>query len=489
MPVWVGACSMAVGMDLPPRSAAIAALRACFAGRLLTAADDMAPFLTDWRRRWHGSAWAVVVPDSAPDVAAVLGWCNANRVPVVPQGGNTGLSGGSVPDGGGSAIVVSLARLNRIRGVDAANNSLVAEAGCKLYDVQRAAEEADRLFPLSLAAEGSCTIGGNLSTNAGGVHVLRYGTARALCLGLEVATPAGELWDGLRALRKNTAGLDLRDLFIGAEGTLGIITAAVLKLYPRPVGRQVAFVAVSSPASALRLLDLAQARAGEGLTAFELMSEACLASVLTDVWSTRRPFADKYPWYVLLEISAWQQDARSAQVCSGILQDAADSGLILDAVLSLSETQAAGLWGLREGISDAQAADGAGIKHDVALPISKVPDFIAAADAAIGRLFPGLRPGVFGHLGDGNVHYNVLQQAGPRGPVEAGRFLGQEAAVNRCVHDLALARGGTISAEHGLGVLRAAEALRVLPDVEVQMMRAVRQGLDPVGIMNPGKGI
>ncbi len=481
---------MPAGMDaLPPGPAANEALRGCFTGRLLTSAADMEPFLTDWRGRWHGSARAVAVPETARDVAAVLGWYNANQVPVVPQGGNTGLAGGSVPDGTGRAVVVSLARLNRIRGVDAANNSLVAEAGCILQDVQLAAERAGRLFPLSLAAEGSCTIGGILSTNAGGVHVLRYGTARALCLGLEVATPSGELWDGLRALRKNTAGLDLRDMFIGAEGTLGIITAAVLLLHPRPQAREVAFVAVPSPAAALGLLGLAQDRAGAGLTAFELMSEACLAAVLAHAGGTRRPFAAAHPWYVLMEVSDWRRDSPHGHVLPAILEQALEGGFALDAVLSASEAQAASLWALREGISDAQAADGAGLKHDVALPLSAVPDFIAAADAAIARQFPGLRPGVFGHLGDGNVHYNLLQGAGPRGPEETERFLAQEAAVARCVHDLVLARGGTISAEHGLGVLRAAEALRMLPDVEVRMMQAVRRALDPNGIMNPGKGL
>ncbi len=448
----------------------------------------MAPFLTDWRKRWQGRAWAVVLPDTARDVAAVLGFCHANRLPVVPQGGNTGLSGGAVPDGSGRAVVVSLARLNRIREIDAGNNSLVAEAGCILRDVQLAAEQAGRLFPLSLAAEGSCTIGGNLSTNAGGVHVLRYGTARALCLGLEVATPSGELWDGMRALRKNTAGLDLRDLFIGAEGTLGIITAAVLQLHPRPQSREVAFVAVASPAAALRLLAVAQHRAGAGLTAFELMSEACLAAVLAHARAASRPFGAAHPWYVLMEISAWQ-GSPGMQSAPAILEGALEDGFVQDAVLAASEAQAARLWALREAISDAQAADGAGLKHDVALPVSAVPEFIEAADAAVARRFPGLRPGVFGHLGDGNVHYNVLQGAGPRGPAETARFLALEEPVAQCVHDLVLARGGTISAEHGLGVLRAAEALRMLPGVEVRMMRAVRRALDPEWIMNPGKGI
>ena len=463
--------------DAIPHAADPDTLRPLFAGRLLTSDEAMAPFLTDWRKRWHGRALAVAQPDTAQDVAAVLAWCHANRVPVVPHGGNTGLSGGSVPDGSGRAVVVSLARLRRIRHVDPLDDTMIAEAGCTLREVQLAAEGAGRLFPLSLAAEGSCTIGGNLSTNAGGVHVLRYGTARALCLGLEVVTASGEIWDGLRALRKNNTGPDLRDLFIGAEGTLGIITAAVLRLFPRPAARVAAFAAVASPRAALDLLGHVQRQAGAGLTAFELVSDACLEMVLRHVPAARRPFAAASGWYVLLELSDWGEWASAGPLMEAALEHAAARGWVEDGVISASDAQYAKLWLLREGISDAQAAEGFVMKHDVALPVSCVPEFIAAAGAAMARHFPGLRVGVFGHLGDGNLHYNVLGA------------LADEAAVGRCVHDLVLARGGSISAEHGLGVLRAGEALRALPEVEVRMMRAVRCALDPAGIMNPGKGI
>ncbi len=462
-------------------------LRSAFAGRLLTTAPEMAPFLTDWRKRWHGRARAVVQPDTAADVAGVLGWCQAQGVKVVPQGGNTGLSGGSVPDGSGGSIVISLARLNRVRSVDPVNSSMIVEAGCTLQAVQQAAEGAGRLFPLSLAAEGSCTIGGNLATNAGGVHVLRYGSARDLCLGLEVATADGALWDGLRGLRKNNTGLDLRDLFIGSEGTLGIITAAVLKLFSRPAARKVAFVAVDSPQAALLLLDAARARLGAGLSAFELMSGLCLELVVRHVPAARLPLAGQSAWYVLIELSVW--DDAPDLALAALLEFAFDQGWAKDAVISASVAQATALWALREGVSDAQAAEGMTIKHDVAVPISHVAEFIGAADAAMARLFPAFRLGVFGHLGDGNLHYNVLPPVGRCGDADVAWFVAQEAAVNRCVHDLVLARGGSISAEHGLGVLRVSEALRGLPAVEVRMMRAVRAALDPAGIMNPGKGI
>ncbi len=452
-----------------------------FAGRLLTEPADMAPFLTDWRGRWTGRARAVAQPESAQDVAAVLAWCSAHGVPVLPQGGNTGLSGGSVPDGSGQAMVVSLARLNRIRAVDAAGNTLVAEAGCTLAAVQAAAAAVGRLFPLSLASQGSCSIGGNLATNAGGVHALRYGTARDLCLGLELATSSGALWDGLRTVRKNNTGLDLRDLFVGAEGTLGIITAAVLKLFPQPASQAVAWVAVGAPERALQLLGAAQAALGPGLTAFELISEACLQAVLRYLPQARRPLANASPWYVLVEASAWGA-ADAAAALLGLLEGEAAGGGALDATIAGSAAQAAALWALREAISDAQGAEGGGIKHDVALPVGRVAAFLERAEAAMARDFPQLRLGVFGHLGDGNVHFNVLPGAG-------AWSAGLEAAVNGCVHDLVRAEGGSISAEHGLGVLRLAEARRTLPAIEVAMMQAVRAALDPAGIMNPGKGL
>jgi len=458
-------------------------LRGVFSGRLLTAAEDMAPFLTDWRGQWRGAARAVAQPDTAADVAAVVRWCAANGAPVVPQGGNTGLSGGATPDAGGRAVVVSLARMNRVRALDTLNNTITVEAGCVLKAVQAAAAEAGRYFPLSLASEGSCTIGGALSTNAGGVAVLRYGNARELCLGLEVVTPAGEVWDGLRGLRKDNTGYDLRDLFIGAEGTLGVVTAAVMKLFPAPAARLVAFVAVPSPDAALRLLDLAQNRLGPGLTAFELVSELCLELVLKRFEDARDPFAARSPWYVLVEATDLISEARAREALEALLAEAFEAELIADGTVAASLAQARALWALRENISEAQAAEGKNIKHDVAVPISRIGAFIEEAQAALARAFPGVRPVVFGHLGDGNLHFNVSPPAGQ--PHEA--FAKLRAEVNTVVHDLVAAFGGSISAEHGLGVLRRDEAARYKAPVEIALMRAIKQAIDPHGLMNPGK--
>ncbi len=461
----------------------IASLREAFAGRLLTDPADTAPFLTDWRRRWTGRALAVAQPDTAADVAGVVRWCQAQRVPIVPQGGNTGLSGGSVPDDSGRALVLSTARLNRIRAIDRANNTLVAEAGCVLQTVQQSARDAGRLFPLSLAAEGSCTIGGNLSSNAGGVAVLRYGNARELCLGLEVVTPQGELWEGLRGLRKDNTGYDLRDLYIGAEGTLGIITAAVLKLHPLPVAQVCALAAVASPDDALALLGLAQRRAGPALTAFELVSAACLDLVVKHFPACRRPFEAAHPWVVLCELSDLESEARATQVVEDLLEAALDAGLLADAVLATSLEQRKSLWALRENISEAQAAEGKNIKHDIAVPISRVAEFVRATDAAIAAAHPGVHMIVFGHLGDGNLHYNVSPPPGEA----AEAFLGRQDAINRITHDAVARFGGSISAEHGLGVLRRDEAARYKSPTELALMRALKAALDPDGIMNPGK--
>ncbi|CAM3643000.1 FAD-binding oxidoreductase [Polaromonas hydrogenivorans] len=500
-------------------------LRAAFSGRLLTGADA-APFLTDFRGKWTGQALAVAQPDNAEEVARVVAWCHAHRVPVVPQGGNTGLSGGSVPNmaptlgtgvsslppeganpalgrpGGGVAqpqslpVVLSLTRLNRIRAIDPLNNTLVAEAGVTLLQVQEAAKNAGRLFPLSLAAEGSCTIGGNLATNAGGVQVLRYGNARELCLGLEVVTAEGELWNGLRTLRKDNTGYDLRDLYIGSEGTLGVITAAALKLFPLPAAQVVALVAVPSPQQALDLLTLAQARLGAGLTAFEILSDTCMDLVLQHIPGTRRPLAEASPWYVLLELSATTDEAQAAQAMEGLLEAAMESEWVTDAALSTSLAQFEALWALRENISEAQGAEGKTIKHDIALPISRIPEFVARADAAIASAFPEVRLVVFGHLGDGNLHYNVsppAQQAGldssagRTGPEHAAAFVALEGPLSRLVHDAVHAFDGSISAEHGLGVLRRDESARYKSPLELQLMRRIKQALDPLGLMNPGK--
>ncbi|MCD2516577.1 FAD-binding oxidoreductase [Massilia sp. G4R7] len=451
--------------------------------RVLHDAAGMAPFLTDWRGRFTGRARAVVLPGSSAEVAAVVAACAVARVPVVPQGGRTGLVLGSVPDAGGAAVVLSLRRLNRIRHVDPFNRTMLVEAGCILQDIQEAAASAGMLFPLSLAAEGSCTIGGNLSTNAGGTAVLRYGNTRELCLGLEVVTAQGQVWDGLRGLRKDNTGYDLRDLFIGAEGTLGVITAAVLKLHPQPKAALTAMVALDSPQRALDLLVLLQERCGAALTGFELMSALCLRLVAAHFPQLPRPFAAPHPQYALVELSSSESAAHAAALMEASIGAALASSLARDAVLASSTAQSVGLWKVRESISPAQAAAGKNIKHDISLPLSAIPAFIARTDAALEAAFPGCQVVCFGHLGDGNLHYNV---APPEGEGHEAFLLRQD-AVNRIVHDSVLASHGSISAEHGIGALKREELARVKPAVELDMMRAIKAALDPLGIMNPGK--
>jgi FAD/FMN-containing dehydrogenase len=465
----------------------LATLRGLFSGRLHTEPADMAPYLTDWRGKWTGRAIAVAQPDDTRGVASIVRWCHAHRVPIVAQGGNTGLSGGATPDDSGLALVLSLARMRRVRRVDPTNNTLEVEAGATLLDVQAAARQAGRLFPLSLAAEGTCTIGGNLASNAGGVQVLRYGNARELCLGLEVVTPEGDVWDGLRGLRKDNTGYALRDLFIGSEGTLGVITAATLKLFPLPIAQVVAFVAVPSPTAAVGLLQLAQARVGASLTAFELMSEACVRLVEKHVDAARLPLAARSAWYVLIEVSDAASEARATEAIEGLLEAALDRSLASDAALSTSLAQFAAIWRMREDISEAQGAEGPTIKHDISLPISRIADFIDATGAQIARHFPDVRLIVFGHVGDGNLHYNA-SPADHRPPhAGAGAFAGLEAPLNRLVHDAVAAHGGSISAEHGLGVLRRDESARYKSAVEMKLMRAVKAAIDPLNLMNPGK--
>ena len=443
----------------------------------------MAPFMADWRGRYSGRGLAVVLPLDTAQVAAIIQACAAARVPIVPQGGRTGLVMGSVPDLSGSAIVLSLRRLNRIRAIDPANRTMTVEAGCILADIQAAAANAGMLYPLSLAAEGSCTIGGNLSTNAGGTAVLRYGNTRELCLGLEVVNAQGEVWDGLRGLRKDNTGYALRDLFIGAEGTLGVITAAVLKLYPAPRAALTALVALDSPRHALELLGLLQARCGAALTGFELMSAFCLDLVAAQFPDLPRPFAGRHPQYALVELSSNESDQHAHDLLESGIGQALEAGVARDAVVATSHQQALGLWRLREHIPLAQAAAGKNIKHDISLPVSRIPAFIDRADAALDQAFPGCRPVTFGHLGDGNLHYNVAPPIG----VDHDAFLAHQAAVNRIVHDLVDAFGGSISAEHGIGVLKREELARYKSPVELGMMRAIKAALDPLGIMNPGK--
>lgn len=454
-----------------------------FRGRILVEPDDVEPFLVDWRKLWRGRAIAVVQPDTAEDVAAVVRWCARHGVPIVPQGGNTGMSGGATPDRDGRAIVLSLARLGRIRAIDPVNNTVTLDAGCILQAVQDAADAADRFFPLSLAAEGSCTIGGNLATNAGGTAVLRYGNIRELCLGLEVVTARGELWDGLKGLRKDNSGYDLRDLFIGSEGTLGIITGAVLKLFPRPRARIAAFLAVNSPGEALELLSTGRARFDARLTAFELLSAQCHDLVLAHFPALRRPLETIAPWYLLIELSELTDEARARDDLETFLADAFESGLVLDGAIAENVAQSRAFWALRENIAEAQGAEGKTIKHDIALPISRVAAFIAEADAAIRARWPDIRFVTFGHLGDGNLHYNFSPPVG----ADQNAFYAQQDDINRVTHDIVIAHRGTISAEHGLGVLRNHEAARYRSPVELRLMHAIKDALDPGNLMNPGK--
>ena len=444
---------------------------------------DMAPFLTDWRGRFTGRARAVLRPQDTAQVALLVQVCAQYRVPIVPQGGKTGLVLGSVPDATGAAVVVSLARLNRIRALDPVNRTVTVDAGVILQTVQEAAAKQQLLFPLSLAAEGSCTIGGNLSTNAGGTAVLRYGNTRELCLGLEVVTPQGAIWDGLRALRKDNTGYDLRDLLIGAEGTLGIITGAVMKLFPQPKAVLTALVAVASPRAALGLLNLMQDACGATLTGFELMSEVCLQLVADQFPQLAQPFTARYPQYVLLELSSAESEQHASSLLETAIRDAEAQGLCMDAVLATSLAQSRGLWNLREHIPLAQAAAGKNIKHDISLPISRIADFIGRTDAALADAFPDAQVICFGHLGDGNLHYNVA----PKDGSSHDAFLANQLAINRIVNDNVAAMDGSISAEHGIGALKRDDLARYKEPVELNMMRAIKAALDPLGIMNPGK--
>jgi len=458
-------------------------LRRAFRGGLLTGADDVAPHLIDWRKTWRGVAIGVAMPESVEDVAAVVRWCAAKGVAVVPQGGNTGQSGGSVPRATGDNLVLSLSRLTRVRSVDATNNTMTVDAGCILQDVQAAADAVDRLFPLSLGAEGSCTIGGNLATNAGGTAVLRYGNARDLCLGLEVVTARGDIWNGLKGLRKDNSGYDLRDLFIGSEGSLGVITGAVLRLFTKPTARVTAFAGVADPASALMLLECLQMAHDQRLTAFEMMSDACME--LMQAQGGRRPLAARHAWYVLVELSDMGNEAALRDAAEASLGTALEAGVASDVAIAETLAQAKALWALREGISAAQGREGRAIKHDIAVRVSDIAAFVEEALAAVGERYPAFRPVVFGHVGDGNLHFNFSSAKG----ADQDAFMAQQDGVNRIVHDVVRRYDGTISAEHGLGVLRRDEADAHRGAVERGLMAAVKQALDPDNVMNPDKVI
>ena len=450
---------------------------------LITDPAAMAPYLVEERGLYQGAARAVVRPADTAEVAAVVRLCAAGKVAIVPQAGNTGLVGGGIPFEHGGEIVLSVQRLTRIRSIDAENFTITAEAGCILADVQAAADAADRLFPLSLAAEGSCRIGGNIATNAGGVAVLRYGNTRELVLGLEVVLPDGRVWDGLRALRKDNTGYDLKQLFIGSEGTLGVITAAVLKLFPRPCERQTALVGVAGPAQAVALLARLRAASGDRVTAFELMPRVALDMVVRHIPGTVDPLAGRHPWYVLTELSSSRADGGVRAALEEGLKEALADGLADDAVLAESLDQRLALWRLRETIPEAQKPEGGSIKHDIAVPVSRVPAFLVAAGAAVEALIPGIRVVAFGHLGDGNIHFNLSQPAG----ADKDAYLARWHEVNRVVHDIVAGLDGSISAEHGLGRLKRDDLARYRSPVELEMMAALKRTLDPLGIMNPGK--
>ena len=456
-------------------------------GNCLHTPADMAPYLVEERGLYHGQALAVLRPGSTHEVAAIMRLCAAEKLAVVPQGGNTGLCGGGVPPEHGRAVVISTERLNRIRAVDPVDFTLTAEAGCVLATLQQAADAADCLFPLSLGAEGSCRIGGNLSSNAGGINVLRYGNTRDLVLGLEVVLPDGQVWNGLKALRKDNTGYDLKHLFVGAEGTLGIITACVLKLFPKPREIETALIALPDLDFATRILSRARQTSGDSVTACELIPRLGLELDLTHIPGTRDPFDRPHPWYVLLELSSSRVSPSGLgglrQALEDLLTQALEEGLATDAVLAESGDQRKALWKLREGIPEAQKKEGGSIKHDVSVATSRVPELIHRATAAVEQALPGVRVVPFGHMGDGNIHFNLTQ---PQGADKAD-FLAQWEKMNHIVHDIVVAMDGSISAEHGIGQLKAAELARTAQPVKLDLMRRIKNAIDPDGIMNPGK--
>ncbi|HYD99868.1 MAG TPA: FAD-binding oxidoreductase [Alphaproteobacteria bacterium] len=451
-------------------------------GQVLTDADTMTPYLRDWRGMYRAEALAVVRPAGTAEVAGIVRHCAAAGLAVVPQGGNTGLVGGCVPEAAGRAVIVNLSRMNRIRDLDPIDYTMTVEAGCTLAELQQAAAEADRLFPLSLAAEGSCRIGGNLSTNAGGTMTVRYGNTRDLVLGVEAVLPDGRIWDGLTRLRKNNTGYDLKHLFIGGEGTLGLVTAAVLKLYPRPRQVETAILAVPDVAAALALLARLRTDLGDTVTAFELIPRLAIDFARKHVAGTIEPLAERHDHYILAEFATPAARFALREALEAALEDALTDGLVLDATLAASGEQRRQMWALREAIVDAQRYEGGSIKHDVSVPVSRLAGFLDDASAAVSALIPGIRIVAFGHLGDGNIHFNLNQPEG----ADTAAYLARWAEVNRVVHDIAVGLGGSYSAEHGIGRLKRGELVHYGQPVALEMMRAVKRAIDPQGLMNPG---
>ncbi|MEZ5810713.1 MAG: FAD-binding oxidoreductase [Rhizobiaceae bacterium] len=466
--------------ELIERFAAIVGAR-----HALTDALDIEPYVTEMRGLWPGRSPLVLLPGSTEEVSRIMALAFQAGTAIVPQGGNTGLVGGGVPDASGSQVVVSTRRLNRIREVDTASNAITVEAGVVLRDVQAAADAADRLFPLSLGSQGTCQIGGNLSSNAGGTGVLAYGNARELCLGVEVVLPDGRVFDDLRKLKKDNTGYDLKDLFVGAEGTLGIITAAVLKLFPKPRGRELAWVGLASPADALTLLERATASAGSSLTTFELVGERVVGFAVKNVPGSTAPLASPHPWQVMMEISSARSPDHARRMLEAVLERALEDGLAADAVVTSSIAQFEALWRLRDALSESQRAEGFSIKHDISVPVAAIPEFIARAEPEVLKIAPGARVVCFGHMGDGNLHYNISEPVGG----DSEEFAASYRDINRAVHAVVRSLGGSFSAEHGIGQLKRDELLATEPEVAIDLMRRIKQVIDPSGIMNPGKVI
>jgi FAD/FMN-containing dehydrogenase len=444
---------------------------------------ELEPYLTDHRRLYHGRALAVALPRTVAEVTELLAFCNRHRIGVVPQGGNTGYCGGATPDDSGGQVVVSLARLKRIRSLDPLNYSIVAEAGCVLAQIQRAADEAQRFFPLSLGSEGSCQLGGNLSTNAGGVHVLRYGMMRDLVLGLEVALADGRLLSSLGTLRKDNTGYDVKSLFLGAEGTLGIITAASLKLFPKLRAFATAFAAVPGPRAAVALLARLRETSGDSVSSFELIPRIAVDLTTRHIPGVRDPLDAPHSWYVLCELSSSRAGDPLDELLEQSLAGAMDAKLVLDAAVARDERDRAAFWKLRETIPEAQRLDGGSLKHDISVPVASIPDFIERASLWIADNVPDGRLVAYGHAGDGNLHFNLNQAPG----ADRAAFLAREEPVKRAVHDLVKDFGGSFSAEHGIGRLKVGELERYASAVELDLMRAIKRTLDPSGILNPGK--
>lgn len=452
-------------------------------GNALRNAHDIEPYLIEPREKFGGKAALVLRPSTVEEVAAILKLATETGTAIVPQGGNTGLVGGQMPDASGQQVILSLSRLNRIRSIDPAGNLAIVEAGVILQTLQEAAEREGRLFPLSLGSEGSCQIGGNLSSNAGGTAVLAYGNTRELCLGVEVVLPTGEILNDLRYVKKDNTGYDLKDLFVGAEGTLGVITAAVMKLFPLPRGKGVAYAGLASPEDALKLLAIAQSHAGPSLTGFELMPRIGVEFSVAHTDGVRDPLQGVHQWYVLIDISSSRSAEDARETIEAILTEAYEAGLVEDATIADSTAQEKSFWHMREAMSLAQKPEGGSIKHDISVPVARIPEFIAEADAAVLDLVPGARIVCFGHMGDGNLHYNISQPVG----ADKEAFLARWVEVNTRVHDIVRAYRGSISAEHGVGQLKRKEIAETKSPVALDLMRRIKKAFDPAGIMNPGK--